>query len=151
MIGRNPDKRDGAPADVDIAPLIDVVFLLIVFFMSIWQAAHIEVAAELTLPAADQGNPEVQQDRDRLIVNIDGHGGYHVSNQRYSKEGLAQILAREANTARDVEGFADRPIVIRADADLPFGDVREVMMMCRDVRIWKLSFRTRGPIPEMEP
>lgn len=135
---------EGKPAEVDIAPLIDVVFLLIVFFMSIWQAAHIEVKAELSLPDASQGNPEVQQDRDRLVVNIDENGHYYVANSRLSKETLAAVLAREATMAHAPDGFSDRQVFIRADADLAFGKVRDVMLMCRDARIWQLRLRTKG-------
>ena len=131
------------PVEVDIAPLIDITFLLVVFFMSIWQAAHMEVAAQLALPEAAQGNPEVQQDQDRLIVNVDKDGDYYVANARLSSEKLAGLLAREATRRLDAEGFAVRPVFIRADADLPFVHVRDVMLMCRDVRIWKLSLRTK--------
>jgi len=144
--GRNGDE--GKPAEVNIAPLIDVTFLLIVFFMSIWQASHIEVKAELLLPEATQGNPELQRDRDRLIVNIDKDGDIYVSNMRYSIEDLSTLLAREAERSRGEDGFAERPVFIRADGDLPFGDVQAVMMICRDWRIWRLALRTRKPEEE---
>jgi len=135
---------------VDIAPLVDVVFLLLVFFMSIWQAAHIEVKAELSLPKAMQGDPELQRDRDRLIVNVDKVGDYYVAGARLPGERLRALLAEEALRSRDVEGFAERPIFIRADADLAFGRIQDIMLMCRDARIWKLSLRTKrekGEVP----
>jgi biopolymer transport protein ExbD len=143
-------KESVGSADVDIAPLIDVVFLLLVFFMSIWQAAHIEVDAELSLPLASQGNPELQQDKDRLIVNVDRQGHYYLAKRRLSERELEGVLQREAMRSRDAEGFARRPIFIRADADLPFRDVREVMLMCRKLRIWKVALRTAVP-SEDEP
>ena len=143
----NASKRkkggDGV-VEVDLAPLIDVTFLLIVFFMSIWQAAHIEVAAKLSLPDAAQGNPELQQDRDRLVVNVDRDGDYYVANRRLSKEQLTALLGREGERERDKDNWAKRPVFIRADADLPFGKVQDIMLICRDVRIWKLSLRTKG-------
>lgn len=145
MPGMTRQRRRGgsSPADVDIAPLVDVVFLLLVFFMSIWQAAHIEVKAELSLPDTLQGDPEIQRDRDRLIVNVDKFGDYYVAGTRLDKQQLRLLLTREALRSRDDEGFAERPVFIRADAGLAFGTVQDVMSMCRDVRIWKLSLRTR--------
>ena len=128
---------------MDIAPLVDVVFLLLVFFLSIWQAAHIEVKAELSLPEAVQGDPELQRDRDRLIVNVDKFGDYYVAGMRLAGERLRALLAQEARRSRDAEGFVERPVFIRADADLAFGRIQDIMLMCRDVHIWKLSLRTR--------
>lgn len=143
MTSKPRGKGGNEPAAVDIAPLVDVVFLLLVFFMSIWQAAHIEVKAELSLPDTLQGDPELQRDRDRLIVNVDKFGSYYVSGIRLDAEQLRMLLTREAVRSRDAEGFAKRPVFIRADADLAFGRIQDVMFMCRDVRIWKLSLRTR--------
>ena len=131
------------PAEVDLAPLIDITFLLIVFFMSIWQAAHIEVAAHLQLPTVSQGDPKMQQDLDRLIVNVDKFGHYYVSNQRYDQAGLRDLLAREAKASLDAEGWAKRPVFIRADEHLGFGHVQDVLQICREVHIWRLSLRNR--------
>ena len=135
---------------MDIAPLIDVVFLLIVFFMSIWQAAHIEVAANLELPTVSQGDPKVQQDVDRLIVNVDKSGNYYVSNQKYSAEKLKALLYREAQQSLDAEGWATRPIFIRGDERLGFGRIQDVMQICREVHIWKLSLRTQLTKAELQ-
>jgi len=130
------------PAAVDITPLIDIVFLLLVFFMSIWQAAHMEVQAELVLPLAKHGDPRQQQDRDRLVVNIDQAGECYVSNRKLTPEQLAALLAEEARRSLDVEGFAQRPVIIRADGSRPWSEVRDIMALCRKNSIWKLSLRT---------
>jgi biopolymer transport protein ExbD len=142
------DKRleDSGSADVDIAPLIDVVFLLLVFFMSIWQAAHMEVKAELTLPQGPQTNPEIKRDQDRLVVNVDYKGDYFVSNRRYGLDELrAKVLQPEAARSRDAENFSTRTVYIRADADIEWEHVRSVMEACREVGIWKLAFRVAVP------
>lgn len=145
MIGRKAKQGSEETAEVNIAPLIDVVFLLIVFFMSIWQAAHIEVAAKLSLPSASQANPQLQQDRDRLIINVDLYGDYYVAKTKLSQQQLTALLAREANRPgnRDAEGFVKRPIFIRADADRPFSEIQDIMLICRDVGIWRLCLRTK--------
>lgn len=137
-------------AEVDLAPLIDVTFLLMVFFMSIWQAAHIEVAAKLSLPFASQGNPELQQDVDRLIVNVDNKGDFYVANAKLTEKELAALLKHEADRERDDDGWAKRPLFVRADADLPFERVKTVMQMCNGLRIWRLSLRTTKGTGEKE-
>ena len=130
--------------------LIDMTFLLLIFFVSIQQVASMELAAELTLPVASQGNPELQQDRDRLIVNVDQAGDIYIARTRMTKEQLRKVLLREAERGRDVEGFALRPVFIRADGDLPFGAVQDILLICREARIWKLSLRITQP-KEMRP
>jgi biopolymer transport protein ExbD len=146
-----PRPKPCPPAAVDITPLIDIVFLLLVFFMSIWQAAHMEVQAELVLPIAAHGDPRQQQDRDRLVVNIDHAGECYVSNRKLSPEQLAALLAEEASNSRDVEGFARRPVIIRADGSRPWSEVRDIMTLCRSNSIWKLSLRTSVPKEEGSP
>lgn len=148
-IGRQKKKNgDGETPEVNIAPLIDVVFLLVVFFMSIWQAAHMETKATLTLPRARQGNPELPQDRDRFIINIDEHGDIYVSNRRLTEGQLARLLEHEREASHDEAGFARRPVFIRADAELPFREVQQVMRMCMQHKVWKLSLRTIEPDEE---
>lgn len=139
-------KRDGDESGVDIAPLIDVVFLLLVFFMSIWQAAHMEVSAKLTLPITDVLNPEEQRDADRLVVNVDENSVYWVSNRRLTLEELRDsVLRPEAMRNRDVSGFSTRPVFIRAHQEVEWAYVRDVMVACREVGIWKLAFRVATP------
>jgi biopolymer transport protein ExbD len=138
------DKRleDSGSADVDIAPLIDVVFLLLVFFMSIWQAAHMEIQANLTLPEGPQANPEIKRDQNRLVINVDEQGDYYVSNRQYPLETLrTRVLMAEAQRARDDEDFSTRTVFIRADRDIDWYHVRDVIQACQQVGIWKLAFR----------
>ena len=151
MLRRDKRLEDSGSADVDIAPLIDVVFLLLVFFMSIWQAAHMEVKAELTLPTGPQANPEIKRDQDRLVVNVDFEGTYYVSNRQYGLQELrTQVLRPEADRNRDAEGFSTRTVYIRADRDINWGEVRDVMEACRQVGIWKLAFRVSVPQEDIQ-
>jgi biopolymer transport protein ExbD len=151
VLRRDDRLEEADSADVDIAPLIDVVFLLLVFFMSIWQAAHMEVKAELTLPPGPQANPEIKRDQDRLVINVDYQGDYYVSNRLLSLNQLReQVLRPEAARNRDAEGFSTRTVYIRADADIEWQHVREVMQACRKVGIWKLAFRVAVPKEDIQ-
>ena len=148
MSSRKRRKSGEQTTEVDIAPLIDVVFLLVVFFMSIWQAAHIEVAGELSLPRATQADPEIQQDRDRLVINVDQDGDFYVGNRRLGREELLALIVREGQRDPDPDGFSNRAVYIRGDANLPFARIQEVMRMCRLARVWKLTLRTQGEAEE---
>jgi len=147
MALRKAAEDEGKPADVDITSLIDMTFLLLIYLISIRQVAVAELAAALTLPVASQANPELQRDRDRLIVNVDKDGDIYVARTRFSMDDLGKVLHREATRESDEEGFAKRPVFIRADANLAFGVVQDVMLKCREARIWKLTLRTMEPPP----
>ena len=131
--------------EVSITSLIDMTFLLLIFFVSIQQVATMELAADLKLPLASQGNPELEQERDRLIVNVDQGGDIYIARTRITRNELKNVLLREAARSRDAEGFANRPVFIRADGDLAFGIVQDVLITCRDARVWKLSLRISQP------
>ena len=142
-------KGDEA-AEVDMTPMIDVTFLLIIFFVTIQQLTVQEVAVKVTLPRARQANPETSAEKDRLIVTIDESGAFHVGPfNNLSLNEVSDHLSREAgpdgaNTAtRDAEGFAKRNIFVRADMTAPYGSVQDVMAECRKYKLWKLQFRVR--------
>jgi biopolymer transport protein ExbD len=133
-------------ARVDITPMIDIVFQLLIFLIILAQMALCEVTAELKLPEARYGNPETQQEKDRLIVNVDDQGLIYVANQRMTPQELRGTLTTLAQESMGPDGFASRPVFIRADLNLAFGKVQDVMEICRDVRIWRLSLRAKTPV-----
>ena len=93
--------------EINIAPLIDVVFLLIIFFMTVSQISRVEVE-DLVLPeaAAGQPRPPVR----RLIVNVHATGRRVVSGQDRSMASLARMLADAANEP----GGGELSLLVRA-------------------------------------
>jgi len=130
---------------VDMTPMIDVVFLLLIFFVTVSELTRIETSAEVTLPMADQANVEETPDRTRLIINVEGDGDIFVLGQKRSMEALSAMLAEEAQRAMAPDGFAERSVVIRGDEDLKYKEIQEIMIECQKHRIWKLSFAAEQP------
>jgi len=131
-------------AEVDITPLIDMTFLLIVFLVTVSQLAVIEVAAKLTLPVARQANPEKEKDKDRLVINLEKETGrIKVAGSVRTTEELESLMKNEADRSRDALGYAKRAVFIRADENLEFGKVQDVMALCKkpEIRIWRLSLK----------
>lgn len=139
---REPESGD--EAHVDMTPMIDVTFLLIIFFVTIQQLTVLEVATRVTLPRASQANPESAEDKDRLIVSVDYDGRCYVANEPQDMDQLSQLLKREAETGkRDAEGYSTRTIFIRADITAPYGIVQDIMTKCREQDIYRLAFRVQ--------
>jgi len=139
---REPESGD--EAHVDMTPMIDVTFLLIIFFVTIQQLTVLEVATQVTLPEASMANPETAEDRDRLIISVDENGRFYVANEPLDLEALGKRLEREAKAGKpDEEGYSTRTVFIRADITAPYGAVQDIMAACRKNNIFRLAFRVR--------
>lgn len=124
------------PDDVDpgfeLTPMIDVVFLLIAFFMTLISFISAELV-DLTLPEAEKATvPEDPGERQYVSVNADGNLYFGASEMRYDALSNALIRAREAQP-----GIR---IFLRADAGTPHRYVNRVMEACAQAGIFDLIF-----------
>ena len=151
-----PPTRGPAAAemDVDMTPMIDVVFLLIIFFITVATLERMETGAKVKLPIAEQSNLEENPDTTRLTINLEKDGGAFVMGQKVTQDELRRLLQVEAGKSGDLglvdeQGFSKRPVLIRGHKDLEYRHVQDLMQECQKVRIWKLSFAALlEPSPE---
>ncbi len=112
-------SRHTEPVDANLTPMIDVVFLLIVFFVLVSQIVEVE-NVDLDLPRPEAAASELPGEQSRVVINvIPGAGGdaigYRMSIHRYMAdtaglESLARSLASKyrENPALGVNLRADR-------------------------------------------
>jgi len=100
---RSTSRRDCAP---DMTPMIDVTFLLLIFFLVTAQLAQ-RSRGEVRLPV-EQGEPNPEVSASGLVVLVQADGSVMVGDARVQLDRLTQ-LAREANTRTGT------PPVVRAD------------------------------------
>ncbi len=112
----------------NIAPLLDVVLLLLIFFMVTTSFAAHQIP--LDLPDADA---PALQDSEATVVTIDANGIYSVDDQVLSEVELAARL--EAVAA------AEQPLEIRADAATPHGDVVRVLDLANQLDLTQIGIR----------
>ena len=127
-------KRDDL--DVNITPLIDIVFLLLIFFM-VSTTFERESEIDITLPEAtiDAGK-EVS---DVIEITIGADGSFFINGKRVINNQVAtlkQALLKVAN------GREDPPIIISADAKATHQSVVSVMDAARQLGFIHLSFAT---------
>jgi biopolymer transport protein TolR len=119
-------------AAINITPLVDVVLVLLIIFMVM--APQMRKGPEVNLPntakPVDQGD-----ERGRILVSIDDAGQLWVNDQRVRREQFAQAILAAAGSEQDPK------VVVRGDAKLNFGEVREVML-----ELDKAGFRGVGLI-----
>jgi len=146
---------DRGEVELNLTPMIDVVFNLIVFFMLITDLTQKDLDA-VTLPRAERSTPDLPPDL-RVIVNVTkaedwartGDVRVRVGGRDLSPEGLRDLLYRRAELDRpEAGGPSEVPVLIRCDADVRWREVQWVMQACakRPARIYRIQFATaKGP------
>lgn len=122
---------------VNLTPLIDVVFLLLIFFM-VSTTFTKESRLQLQLPAAD-GEPVVE-DAEAIEIVIDARGRFQV-NERALGDGGLEALLRAMQTAAG--GDTMRPVIITADANSPHQSVVTAMDAAGRLGFVQLSITTQ--------
>ena len=133
----NFNPRHEQEVDVNITPLIDVVFLLLIFFMVSMTFVR-ESEIDLTLPEAS----EEQRDEpvDKIEVAVDNKGQYFVNGKALLNTQIETMKSalREHNTAG-----GDPLVIISADADASHQAVITVMDAARQVGLVRITFPTQ--------
>ncbi|OED39938.1 biopolymer transporter [Chromatiales bacterium (ex Bugula neritina AB1)] len=99
--------------DLNITPLIDVVFLLLIFFM-VSTTFQKETALQLQLPQASEQQQSIPTQKIEVVINA--QGGYFVNGRELKDSRVATVRDAINKMAR---GKKDTPLVLRADALAP--------------------------------
>jgi biopolymer transport protein ExbD len=136
-----PEPKE--PVDINLTPLIDVVFLLLIFFM-VSTTFNRDSELSIELPAA---SAEAQDRKPESIeVAIDAQGRFYVNGR--------QLLNTQSKTIRQALRSAagendSPPIIISADAKTPHQAVVQIMDAARELGFVRLTFATRL-VPDSE-
>ncbi len=122
--------------DVNITPLIDVVFLLLIFFM-VSTTFERQSEIEVTLPEAAIDAPV--EEEFVIEVTINAQGTYFVNGQRVINTQTSTLKQAMLKVA---EGRQDPPIIVSADANATHQSVVRVMDAARQLGFVHLSFAT---------
>lgn len=124
--------------DFQVTPMIDVVFLLLCFFVTSQVFSQWETEIDITLPTARTGETP-QRLPGEIIVNILKNGDTLFNGRTLDEPGLAAMLKRLA------ELFPGQPVLLRADRAAAYEHVIRVLDLCRQADIWNISFATGVP------
>lgn len=122
-------------AGFQLAPMIDIMFLLLCFFIAAQIYAQWETEIDIKLPTAETGEVPDRLPSE-IIVNVRADGVTVVNQRQLSHDGLLDLLGRI------VEIYPGQPVLIRADKRTPYEHVIGVLDLCRQVDIWNISFAT---------
>ena len=138
MRALNNDTND---VDIPLTSLLDVVFLLLIFFMVATNFTRREVDQTVRLPETASGGVGRTGVFDRLIVNVREDGSVVVDGVRLDEDGL-RLRLREWLAASP-----DRPAVIRGDGRASYQAVMRVMGVCRSEGVRQVDVAVIDPGP----
>ncbi len=118
---------------IPMTPLIDVVFLLLIFFLVATTLSEEERQLDVQLPAASEAKPLTMKPQE-TVVNVDAAGLYWISNENLSLRRLEQVLQ---TTSAANPGRAS--VIIRADKRANWEHVVAVMNACNKAKIRNYS------------
>ena len=134
-------KKGMAVGTLSLTPLIDVVFLLLIFFLVATRFAEEDRELDVPLPDASEAKPLTVKPRE-IFVNIDQQGQYFIGRQVVDLDQLEHMLA-EAATNNPV----NQSVIIRADKRVPFDFVVQAINRCKKAGIQKYMANTAGATP----
>jgi biopolymer transport protein ExbD len=123
--------------DINLTPLIDVVFLLLIFFMV---STTFNRDSELSIKLPEASTTAADRSPDSIEVAIDAQGRFYVNGRQLVNTQAATI--RQALSKAAGDGKAP-PIIISADAKTPHQAVVQVMDAARQLGLVRLTFATR--------
>ena len=116
-------------ADIDITPLIDVLFMLIIFF--VLTATFIQGKLDIDLPSGKGETPDVKS---TLTLTVERDGTIFWEGVRISEGELPEL----------VRGARNREILIAGDKNAPYGRIAEVLSILRKEGITSAGLLTES-------
>jgi len=129
-----PERRE--EIDLNLTPLIDVVFLLLIFFMV---STTFEKTSKLKIDLPE-ASPKAQLQPDKkIVIGIDAKGRFYINDRQLVNTQLKTVKAALLKVAG---GKQDVPIILRADAKTPHQSVVTAMDAASQVGLTHLSIST---------
>ena len=118
----------------DLTPMIDIVFLLIVFFMTVAKM-QVQQMVPISVPIAEAAT--IPEDRSaRMTVTLKDDGSVYFGPQAVVIEDLSALIAQGSSSQLGVK------VYVRADAMVPFKEVRKVFAAAAEGGVPNVVFAT---------
>jgi biopolymer transport protein ExbD len=132
---RLPARQHSTFSQINMTPMIDVTFQLIIFFLLSSHLAQQENQLELDLPTAASGEQSAANDRPRLVVNVSPDGAVALGSTPTMPGEMSGRLKIERERLGD-----DLEVRIRADRSVPYSAVEPILLACAEAGIWNVTF-----------
>ena len=136
---RVPSNLSRGSVGFNMTPMIDVVFLLIIFFLVSSHLARQETQLELDLPDAASGEPVREDEVRRVVVNVlpeqQPEGRIQIGGKVINADQLTELIDYESRRAEQ-----DLEVRIRSDRRVPYRVIEPIMIACARAGVWRVTF-----------
>ena len=121
--------------DFPMTPMIDMVFLLLVFFMTVSTLARAD--KQIALDLAESSQSDVPEDlSDRGTVSLDAEGNIFLASRALEIEEMQAEMAAAPKVNPDLR------IHVRADRATPYSEIKKVLKACAEVGAYEVIYAT---------
>jgi biopolymer transport protein ExbD len=120
------------------APMVDILLVVLVFFIVTWNFALTENELDVRVPTATKAN-EPQPYVGQVVINIAANGTIIVNRQQKSSQELLEQLKKLSQL------YPDQAIIVRGDQAVDYKHIVDVLDVCRRADIWNVAFATGKP------
>jgi len=118
-----------------MTPMIDIVFQMIIFFVTTVQLEKEAVNEDIRLAMAPHGPQVEEKDPLTVTIDVDSRGQISIARQPLNVSTLRAILKKTVAQYGQIV-----PVVIRGDIETRHADIKRVMDACTQAGIWKIRF-----------
>lgn len=129
------NQKSHAPT-VGMASLMDVIFLLLCFFVTSSVFSQWETEVAIALPTAKSATVPGRMPGE-IILNLNAQGKVSINGQGLTFAEVTERLARIAKL------YPGQPVVIRADKTAKYDQLMELIDACRAADVWNFSLATQ--------
>ncbi|MDB4353714.1 biopolymer transporter ExbD [Akkermansiaceae bacterium] len=132
------------PVGFQLAPMIDIVFLLLIFFLVTYQITEQEKDMQVAVPTSTEGASKARV-ANEIVINLTKDGIISISGEEYTRPELSAKLEKIVAAAETSgQGGADQqPVRIRCDATGDNQTLFEILDVVQKAGIWNISFASR--------
>lgn len=118
-----------------IAPMVDILLVLLCFFIVTWSFARKEMELDVKVPAAESGK-ESQSVMNQTVLNVRADGTVVWNRKAVALDELRARLKQLSGL------YPDYAIILRGDQKTAYEDIVAVLDICREANIWNVAFAT---------
>lgn len=120
---------------IQLAPLVDVLMLLLIFFLLTWNAARNENELDVKVPKASAAKEKAAPPGD-VVVNVRTDGTVVVNRRTMNETELSDLLQNL------IKLYPDQAVVIRGDEGGAYKNVVNVLNICSQAGVTNVAFAT---------
>ena len=133
-MGMSGGDDNGVMSEINVTPFVDVMLVLLIIFMV--TAPMMNQGLEVDLPDANANSLPADTEDDMLTLSITESGQYYINKREILSEELAAKLSAIA------EANPDQAVYLKADANVPYERVAQLMAACTQAGITKIGMVT---------